>query len=241
VQHLRKFHIAASLTISASALGPSTTDLFTDSKVRTIFIEIGSIDELRSSIEEIKKHESVNLPIGIYFRVNRGNYRDLPDLLSLCIAHGVVYLVLPMQRLIKDRDCFYISRNEREELARDLDRIDKPEGMRLVINDPFLWKAFYPEVQYPEGGCQAANSMIYVSPEGDVYPCPAMPVRLGNLMVTPLEEILLSSKKTEIRKNIVHPAERCLDCDALKQCMGGCKGRVYALRGSFNEPDPACR
>jgi len=140
---------------------------------------------------------------------------------------------------INGSDCFYINKKEREELARKLNKINH-ENIKLIIHDPFLWRVFYPSINFPGGGCQAANSMIYISPDGIIYPCPSMPVKLGDLKTQKLKEIILSPRKKELRKNLCIPPEECIDCNEQKQCMGGCRGRAYVLKGSLGYKDPAC-
>ena len=140
---------------------------------------------------------------------------------------------------INESDCFYINKKDREELALRVNKINH-ENIKLIIHDPFLWRVFYPSIDFPGGGCQAANSMIYISPDSAVYPCPSMPVKLGDLKTQRLKEIILSPQKKELRKGLGIPPDECIDCKELKQCMGGCRGRAYFLKGSLGYKDPAC-
>lgn len=240
LERLENAHIAISLTVSASALDRQLTSRLKGLNVRALLVGAVSLDDLKASVDAIKRNKEIGLSSGVSFKVDRDNYQDLPEVLSLCVAIGSDYLVIPMQRLMEEGECFYITGKERQALEAKLSMIAKPESMRIVINDPFLWSAFFPEAQYPEAGCQAANSMLYISPGGDVYPCPAMPVKLGSLKKTTLGEIICSAEKREIRRLIIATPGGCSDCKKLKQCLGGCRGRAYAVRGSVNELDPAC-
>ncbi len=240
LEKLTNENVAVSLTMSGSAVNSSSTALLSNLNVKALFIEVGSFDELRSSVERINPYNSAIVPVGISFNSGRTNYKDLPGILSFCLNREINYFVLPMQRLLKPADCFYVDRNESEELALRLNRINH-ENMKLTIHDPFLWRIFYPLIQFPEGGCQAANSMVYISPDIHIYPCPSMPVSLGNLMVKTLKEILLDKSRSELRKHLIKPPEGCIYCEELSKCMGGCRGRSYVLNNSFNDPDPACK
>lgn len=240
LEALKDAHMAISLTVSASALDGQLISRLEGLNVRALFVAAASLDELQASLDSIKRHRGAGLSFGISFSVNRDNYTDLPEVLALCIDNGIAYLVIPMQRLMEEGECFYIDQKEREGLELKLRGIEKPERMRIIINDPFLWSAFFPETQYPECGCQAANSMLYISHGLEVYPCAAMPVKLGDLGKTTLKEIISSAGKSEFRGLINTVPEGCRDCKKLPQCLGGCRGRTYALRGSVNAPDPAC-
>ena len=240
LEGLKEAHMSISLTVSASALDRQLMSRLEGLNVRALFVTAGPLDDLRSSLDIIKRHRSAGLSFGISFSVNRDNYTDLPEVLTLCLDSGMDYLVIPMQRLMEEGECFYITPKEREGLELKLRGIDKPERLRIIINDPFLWSAFFPETQYPECGCQAANSMLYISRALEVYPCAAMPVKLGDLGKTTLKEIISSADKSEFRRLINMTPEGCRDCKKLPQCLGGCRGRTYALEGSVNGPDPAC-
>jgi len=145
-----------------------------------------------------------------------------------------------MQRLLQSTDCFSAGPHERQKLGERISREDL-QDMKLTIHDPFLWKVFYPKVEFPEGGCQAANSMIYISSEGDVYPCPSLPLKLGSFSKNALKEMMASSQKKKLREILAGPPEGCNDCAEVKQCAGGCRGRAYVLAGSPGFPDPSCR
>lgn len=176
--------------------------------------------------------------LGVSFRINEDNYRDIPRLVSISLEKGIRTLVFPMQRLLLEKP-FYIPESEKEKIAIELEKL-KFDKLQLAIHDPFIWKLFYREKEYHEQGCQAANSMLFISPEYGVYPCPAMPVELGNLKETTLSEIILSGKKKELRRALLIPPDECAGCNDLNNCHGACRGRAYAATGSFGHADPAC-
>lgn len=236
---LKDGHIAVSLTLSSSVMTPSIVARLSDSGSKTVLINALSLSEVRASVQNIKKYGNSGLTIGISFDVGKDNFRELPDVVSLCLNNGLPYLVFPIQRLINSGDCFYINREEREKLALKLKGTNYG-NTQITIHDPFLWKAFYPDSDYSEGGCQAANSMLYISPDYRVYPCPAMPIILGSLFETTLEKIALSTEKKDIRNILASPPVGSARCSEEHQCTGGCRGRSYVLTQSLRSCDPAC-
>ncbi len=227
--------VALSLSVTASAFYPELTAL----SVKTLLAEASSLDDVRSLIGKISRKGKEGLNCGISFEVGRGNYRELPDVVSLCIDNGIRDLVFPIQRLEPGNDVFYVGKSEREEISRRLGSIDHGK-IRMTIHDPFLWEVFFPNADYHEGGCQAANSMFYISPSYKVYPCPAMPLELGDLNKTTLREIVMSEKKKKLRNFLLNPPGECAECDSAGNCLGGCRGRAYALTGALDRRDPAC-
>jgi len=178
---------------------------------------------------------------GVSYRVTPDNWRLLPDLVSLCRERGIARIVLPMQRLYAGEPPFLLGREEQRVLSEALVAAGGTEGCQLTIHDPFLWRAFNPGIPFPQGGCQAANTMLAVAPDGAAYPCPTLPVSLGDAGKTPLRDIALSREKRELRQRLLHSPEGCAGCGELAWCRGGCRGRSYLLHGSLGEIDPACR
>jgi GeoRSP system SPASM domain protein len=240
LERLKTENIAISLTVTSSALDAKTISMLGGLKVRAVFADVSSLNDLRDFLKGKEQIKDLAVPVGISFNLDRNNYKDIPDILFLCSENKIDHLVFPMQRLIDDKDCFYMAENEREGLASRLKTIDL-RNIKLIIHDPFLWKVFNPEERYPEGGCQGANSMLYISADNNVYPCPSMPVNLGTLLETSLREIILSAKKKELRVALNAVPEECLDCEEKEHCVGGCRGRAYVLKKSLKKADPACK
>lgn len=237
---LKDKNIAVCLTIPGSALNPSMLARLLDTRIKTLLIDASSFSEVRSSVDKIGQYGNSRLHPGISFDIGKDNFREITDVVSFCLNNRISDLVFPIQGIVARRDFFYINRKEREELAAHLSRIDHRK-VRITIHDPFLWEAFYPYTDYHEGGCQAANSMLYISPEYRVYPCQAMPVELGDLNETTLRQIILSGKKKELRNSLLNPPEECAACDQVNKCLGGCRGRAFASAGSLSRRDPACK
>jgi len=236
---LKDTTIAISLVASIEALDSQALRLIQGLPVRSIFVSTSSQDDL-SSVADIVRQTGGKPAIGVSLPVTRANFHKLPDILMSCINQKIVNFVLPMQRLIGDEECFSLSSEERQELTARLSGFDVPVGMKIIIHDPFLWRAFYPSTQFPDGGCQAANTMLYISPEAEIYPCPTLPFKLGNLSNKSLKNIIHSTVKKELRKALISSPKACLNCSELNQCMGGCRGRAYKVKKSLLQPDPAC-
>ncbi len=119
-------------------------------------------------------------------------------------------------------------------------------GKRLVVHDHFLWTAMrrlFPAAagERPEfAGCQAGSSLAHVDWDGNVYPCDALPIRLGNLLETPFERIWRSPASAKVFAAIQAAPAACADCGAWHGCLGGCRGLAYLKSDSFDAADPSC-
>jgi GeoRSP system SPASM domain protein len=207
-----------------------------------LFVDVASLEQLHAlAAADWFRSAPPGLRQGISFAVDGSNCRELPELLVFCAEQGVLDLLFPIFRAGRGDLPSYPGAPARAKLARALQGTERPADLRLTIHDPFLWKAFYPERPFPGGGCQAANTMLYLAPDGGVYPCPALPYRLGTLGETTLTAITASAARTQLRQTLTAPPAECLACAALPQCTGGCRGRAYLAHASWEEADPACR
>jgi radical SAM protein with 4Fe4S-binding SPASM domain len=89
------------------------------------------------------------------------------------------------------------------------------------------------------GGCPAGTHYMGIRPNGDVTPCPYLPVFAGTLRKSTLAELWTSS---ELFTNIRRRSElggRCGECEMNAHC-GGCRARAYGMTGDLMAEDPLC-
>ena len=89
------------------------------------------------------------------------------------------------------------------------------------------------------GGCPAGTHYMGIRPNGDVTPCPYLPVFAGNIRRSPLADLWGSSEVfTGIRRR-ASLAGRCGACEMNGHC-GGCRARAYGMTGDVMAEDPLC-
>ena len=89
------------------------------------------------------------------------------------------------------------------------------------------------------GGCPAGTHYMGIRPNGDVTPCPYLPVFAGNLRRAPLADLWSSSEVfTGIRRRTALGG-RCGACEMNGHC-GGCRARAYGMTGDVMAEDPLC-
>ena len=89
------------------------------------------------------------------------------------------------------------------------------------------------------GGCPAGTHYMGIRPNGDVTPCPYLPVFAGNLRGSRLADLWTSSKVfTDIRRRS-SLGGRCGACEMNAHC-GGCRARAYGMTGALMAEDPLC-
>jgi radical SAM protein with 4Fe4S-binding SPASM domain len=91
---------------------------------------------------------------------------------------------------------------------------------------------------YAHGSCPAGKYYCRITPEGDVTPCPYMPVAAGNLRRASFAALW---REAPVFADLREPAlgGRCGACEFARVC-GGCRCRAYATHGDYLAEDPAC-
>jgi radical SAM protein with 4Fe4S-binding SPASM domain len=87
--------------------------------------------------------------------------------------------------------------------------------------------------------CAAANTLITVMPDGTLYPCRRLPISVGNLLKTPLQELYDS----ELMRSLRQPekcAKGCEACAFASVCAGGLRCLAYAVHRRTDCADPGC-
>ena len=91
---------------------------------------------------------------------------------------------------------------------------------------------------YAHGSCPAGKYYCRITPEGDVTPCPYMPVTAGSLHERSFADLW---RAAPVFGDLRDPklGGRCGTCEFAKIC-GGCRCRAYATYGDYLAEDPAC-
>ena len=89
------------------------------------------------------------------------------------------------------------------------------------------------------GGCPAGTHYMGIRPNGDVTPCPYLPVFAGTLRRASLADLWTSTDLfTGIRRR-TSLGGRCGECEMNGHC-GGCRARAYGMSGDLMAEDPLC-
>jgi radical SAM protein with 4Fe4S-binding SPASM domain len=88
-------------------------------------------------------------------------------------------------------------------------------------------------------GCHAGTFYFSLRPNGDVYPCTFLPIKVGNVREQSLADIWYKSKTLNTLRNRDNLKGNCGTCQYKATC-GGCRGRAYACTGDYLETDPVC-
>jgi len=89
------------------------------------------------------------------------------------------------------------------------------------------------------GGCPAGTHYLGIRPNGELTPCPYLPVYAGNLRDEKLADLWAESDLfVNIRKRNALGG-RCGECELSARC-GGCRARAFGMTGDYMAEDPLC-
>jgi radical SAM protein with 4Fe4S-binding SPASM domain len=89
------------------------------------------------------------------------------------------------------------------------------------------------------GGCPAGTHYMGIRPNGDVTPCPYLPVFAGTLRRSSLADLWTSSGLFADIRRRASLGGRCGECEMNGHC-GGCRARAYGMTGDLMAEDPLC-
>ena len=89
------------------------------------------------------------------------------------------------------------------------------------------------------GGCPAGTHYVGIRPNGDVTPCPYLPVYGGNLRDTSFQAIWEDSEVFQQIRRRSELSGNCGACEFSKVC-GGCRARAYGASEDFMANDDWC-
>jgi AdoMet-dependent heme synthase len=188
----------------------------------------------------------------INITVMKYNYDNIPQLLDLAdeVESQIVllYQVVPQGR--GSGDGLELTQQQYAELIKYV--AERQKTATPVIEptcSPHYW-AYLLKKNGKDGkhgfadkvfrGCAAGWGLCYVKPDGEVWPCPFVPVSGGNVRNTPIGRIWRESEPfRKLHARHENLSGRCATCQQERIC-GGCRGRAYAHSGDYLGDDPLC-
>jgi radical SAM protein with 4Fe4S-binding SPASM domain len=153
------------------------------------------------------------------YRIQRKYERRM--LVNAKCAPHYIKTVLESPRTVNNAD------SEADPLARD--------------GDPSSWPGLSAIRTYSggAGGCPAGTHYMGIRPNGDVTPCPYLPVFAGTLRSATLADLWTSSALFGDIRRRTSLGGRCGECEMNGHC-GGCRARAYGMTGDVMAEDPLC-
>jgi len=194
----------------------------------------GSFEKTIGSIRALRA-EGLN-PVfkGFLLKNNFHQRKMMVDLAhSLDVVHSFDYKMIPLETGKVTNLSEGLSIDQIRQLYFEVDR----EGL-ILRND---LKVITRDNQLPPGGNVICNGGIFngcIGSTGDVYPCPVLRLRMGNIREESFRTIWSTDLIDPLRYMQKEDLKTCMACSALEHC-NRCPGVAWLETGDYLGPAPA--
>lgn len=237
--------ITADVARKLKKAGLSRAGISLDSKRPEVHDEFrvfkGAFDKVLSAIEALK---SVRLEFQIHTTVTKYNYKEIDSLIDFVEKLGAsayhIFFLVPTGRG-KEQSEDVIPMQDYYELLSKI--LDKQREVNLELK-PVCAPHFLP-IALKKGmnlrftrGCLAGTGYCCILPNGDVHPCPYLPLKLSNVREEKFSVIWRDNKVFNKLRTLAYKG-KCGGC-VYKELCGGCRARAYVYFDDFMHQDYYC-
>jgi radical SAM protein with 4Fe4S-binding SPASM domain len=189
------------------------------------------------AVEAIKALRENNVLVQVNTTLTQQNYGQIDDIMYLAESIGVenfhLFFLVPTGRGTKIAD---ISPQKYEEMiTKTFAKVARhklnvrpscaPQFMRIA-------KGMGLDMRQWVRGCMAGSYYCRIYPNGDVTPCPYLPIKLGNIREKSFKAIWTNNDMLKALRSPDSLKGKCGICD-YKIICGGCRARAYGLSSDF--------
>ncbi len=202
----------------------------------------GSFDKTVLAIKRLKKQ---NIRVLVSFTATKMNHLFFSSVADICRKLNVNFLW--SDRLIPEgssKNSFELLMNQQEtsqffkvmRYEADTCKQDSKTITRIKMHRALQFQ-YSGESAYR---CVAGETLVTIMPNGDLFPCRRMPVKVGNVLDTPLASLYYQSPLLRNLRDTNKTSVGCESCNNLSSCRGGLKCLSYAVYGDAHVKDPGC-
>jgi putative heme d1 biosynthesis radical SAM protein NirJ2 len=197
-----------------------------------------------ATVNGMKLCAEEGLDFQVHTTVTKSNYREIASITDFvqglgAKAHHIFFLV-PTGRG-KEISSVFIGAKEIKEVLEVIlkKQKDTPMELKAVCAPQFipLAKAMKVPMRFQKG-CLAGTSYCCILPNGDVHPCPYLPLKVGNVRQDKFSALWAKSPVFLALRSEKYSGN-CASC-ANKDSCGGCRARAFHEHGDYMAEDPGC-
>jgi AdoMet-dependent heme synthase len=184
------------------------------------------------------------LDFQVHTTVTRRNYKEIIEITDFVSGLGAkahhIFFLVPTGRGKEISDVFIGAKEIREVLENVLNKQKTvPLELKPVCAPQFipLAKKMGVDLRFARG-CLAGTGYCCVLPNGDVHPCPYLPLKVGNVRETKFSSIWKDSGIFKKLRSLEYSGA-CGKCASKSSC-GGCRARAYYESSDFMAQDNEC-
>ena len=220
------------------AAGIATVSISLDSNIPAQHDEFRGVEGAwEKAVNACKALRKNNVLVQVNTTLTQQNYNQIDDIMSLAEGIGVenfhLFFLVPTGRGNKLTD---ISPQKYEDMITNT--FAKVANHRLNVRPSCapqfmrIAKGMGLDMRQWIRGCMAGLNYCRIYPNGDVTPCPYLPIKLGNIREKSFKEIWFESPVFKALRDPNCLKGKCGVCDYRTLC-GGCRARAYGLSSDF--------
>jgi len=235
--------------VAGAAISLDSADPRINNKIRN------SSTAYSDALKGIKAVKKAGILLQVNTTVMEYNLDQLDELVSLVDGLGsaimLMYQLVPVGRGGNIKDAAL----NRENNGRLIRFLEKKQKKSSVIIEPVAAPQYWPHllensqknskcwISIAEKlfhGCTAGRGLLYIKANGDLWPCPFVEKRLGNVKTDDVSDVWQNNpilQKLRIREKTLKG--KCGECKYNSLC-GGCRGRALAFSGDLFAEDSSC-
>jgi len=194
------------------------------------------------TISKIKQLIENKLTICVMMTIGKHNQQDIIPLAEFLGDLGVEAFVL--DRFIPEGQSSNLqkwvlsSKELKHVYEKCYDYFNKSLKPRMLLYRT-LFCLLNPQDEHIGAMCSVGNNALTIMPDGDVYPCRRLPIKLGNLTKTTVYDIWYTHPLLWEIRNPDNLKGKCNGCEFTPVCRG-CRAFAYTQTGDYLESDPQC-
>ena len=213
-------------------------------------------DSFERAIEGIGYLRERKIPFQINMTLTRHNAHQLEDIYNLTKSLGAVavhiFMLVPVGCGTKLADTDMLTPEQYEQKMMEIHRLDSLGQLEMKVTcGPHYERVkrqerassaikTNPGNKYVQSkGCLAGLGVLFVSHQGDIFPCGYLPIKCGNMLEDKLTDVWYNNYDLARMRSESKLEGKCGVC-GYRQICGGCRGRAYSATGNYMAEEPFC-
>jgi radical SAM protein with 4Fe4S-binding SPASM domain len=191
----------------------------------------GCLNTVRKNMEKIEGIKKI-----IMWTAGSYNYKEIEDVYEFARRYGdglIIERFVPLGNGIKLKE-HYLKKEEWKFVVEFIREYFLIEDIKELAK----FRAFYLDFENEEVSgalCEIGNTFALM-PDGSIYPCRRLPVKIGNALWTKNIKEKIENFRKEIEKNL---KGKCSKCFFFNECIG-CRAGVYSMENNLFSQDEQC-
>lgn len=204
----------------------------------------------KATLNGVEALKRAKLDFLVQTSVTQWNYDEIPQIVEYAYQLGAKVLNLYfLVRTGRGKTVMDITPTQYEKMLETMFQLQAQYSGKMLIAAkcaPHYKRVIYEQQSdsaflqgYPSGTCPCGIYYCRISPEGELTPCPYLPVSVGNLKEESFAKLWNDSEIFHDLRDRNRLEGKCGICE-FKEVCGGCRARAYATTDNYLAADESC-